>query len=232
MTLPAKIDSATKTAELETCRAFLLDPALDRLPLAVLLAESITELLRLRAQLGQGFAAQAGYRRITLCGSRRFDRAFQEWSRRLQLEQSAMVYAAQVIPNLTPDQKRTIDLLWFAQIEASDEIFVLDVGGYVGESTAEEIAFARERGIRVRLLSQEAPGWTEADCRFLPSESAGGNDLNELIEKAKQRVASMTPAERAAHFEAQRKAWVAAEMSFGDEGTRAVPAAAPAFGEG
>lgn len=45
-------------------------------------------------------------------------------------------------------------------------------------------------------------------------------DLNELIERAKARLAGLTPEEREGHFAAQRKAWVAAEMAFGDEGTR------------
>lgn len=31
-----------------------------------------------------------------------------------------------------------------------------------------------------------------------------------------------SPEEIAAHFEAQKKSWVAAEMAFGDEGTRVV----------
>ena len=37
----------------------------------------------------------------------------------------------------------------------SDEIFVLDVGGYIGDSTRSEIAFAKSIGVPVRYLSKE-----------------------------------------------------------------------------
>ena len=163
--IPEKIDAGTKTAALEACRAFLDEERLQRaMPLAAHLAEACGEIVRLRAQLG--FAHAAGHKRITLCGSARFRRAFAEWTARLMLEQSSMVFTAPAIADLTPAQKADIDLLWMAQIAGSDAILVLDIGGYVGESTAEEIAFAVERGIPVRRLSQEAPGWTEADCRY------------------------------------------------------------------
>lgn len=169
--LPAKIDSQTPTAELEEARHFLADERLGaRMPLAVLLVEALVEIVRLRKKAGETFGGRAGYKRVTLCGSRRFAAAFEEWSWRLKLEESAMVYAAQILANPTADQKTRIDLIWFAQIEGSDEIFVLDVDGYVGESTAEEIAFARERGVKVRMLSEVAPGWTDADCRYAKAE--------------------------------------------------------------
>lgn len=52
--------------------------------------------------------------------------------------------------------------------------------------------------------------------------------LDDLLRKAVETMNSWTPEQREAHFEAQKKAWVAAEMAFGDEGTRVVtpPAAA------
>lgn len=48
----------------------------------------------------------------------------------------------------------------------SDEIFVLDVGGYIGESTSREIAHAKATGKSVRYLSAEHPGWVEADAIY------------------------------------------------------------------
>lgn len=50
-----------------------------------------------------------------------------------------------------------------------------------------------------------------------PSPSAG---LMARVEGAKAWLASLTPEEREAHFTAQRKAWVAAEIACRDEGTR------------
>lgn len=38
-------------------------------------------------------------------------------------------------------------------------------------------------------------------------------NLNEALAKAKAWLASLTPAEREAHFEEQKKSWVRGEMS-------------------
>ena len=46
--------------------------------------------------------------------------------------------------------------------------------------------------------------------------------MDDLLKQASEMMAKWTPEERAAHFDAQKKAIVAAEMAFGDEGTRAV----------
>lgn len=51
--------------------------------------------------------------------------------------------------------KARLDVLHMAKIDLSDEILVLDVDGYVGESTEREIEYARMRGKKVRLLSCE-----------------------------------------------------------------------------
>lgn len=150
------ISATTPLKQLEAIRAGL-DVRAFIFPDAATAAEAVAEIIRLRLRLGEGVAA--GHKRVTLCGSARFAEQFAAWHARLMLEESALVYTA---PNLAGygEQKHKavkdrIDLLWFAMIEQSDEVFVIDVEGYVGESTAEEIAFARERGIPVRFLSQE-----------------------------------------------------------------------------
>lgn len=38
------------------------------------------------------------------------------------------------------------------KIDMADEIFVINVGGYIGESTCSEIAYAESHGIGVRYL--------------------------------------------------------------------------------
>ena len=38
------------------------------------------------------------------------------------------------------------------KIDMADEIFVINVGGYIGESTGGEIAYAKSQGIAVRYL--------------------------------------------------------------------------------
>ncbi len=39
-------------------------------------------------------------------------------------------------------------------------------------------------------------------------------ELDALIAEAKRKLAAMTPEEREAHFDAQKKSWVKAEMSW------------------
>lgn len=154
------VSPTTPMKELEALRAHL-EARAEIFPDARTAAEAVAEVIRLRRRLGEGLAA--GHRRITLCGSQRFAAAFDAVCGRLTLAEDAMVHTAPKIAlfvEVGPRDKDRLDLLWFAMIESSDEVFVVDCaidGGepYIGRSTAEEIAFARERGIPVRFLSEE-----------------------------------------------------------------------------
>lgn len=55
----------------------------------------------------------------------------------------------------TPE-KQGLDQLHFRKIDLSDEIYVVNVGGYVGSSTRREIAYARERRKRVEWMFPDA----------------------------------------------------------------------------
>jgi len=105
---------------------------------------------------------------ITLCGSTRFKRAWLEWNARLTLEGNvvfsvALWSHAQPVP-VTLEQKELLDRVHLTKIDRSQEVFVLDVGGYIGDSTRREIMHAEATGKRVRYLSREYPGWAEDDC--------------------------------------------------------------------
>ena len=52
--------------------------------------------------------------------------------------------------------KIELDVLHLRKIELCNEILVINVGGYIGESTRREIAYARSLGRAVRFLSDEA----------------------------------------------------------------------------
>jgi len=43
----------------------------------------------------------------------------------------------------------------FQKIRMADEVYIVDPGGYVGESTRREIAYAESLGKPVRYLSRE-----------------------------------------------------------------------------
>lgn len=98
--------------------------------------------------------------KITLCGSLKFETEIQAWHELLALV-GHTVYGMVVLPSqkggikdwYSNAEKQTLDLLHLSKIEESDAIFVVDVEGYVGESTQREIEWARIRGKRVYRLS-------------------------------------------------------------------------------
>ena len=85
--------------------------------------------------------------------------AYHEANRRLSLA-GMIVLTVEVVTydgatdpqRADPEQKRKLDELHLRKIDISDEILVLNIGGYIGESTAQEIAYATARGIPVRYL--------------------------------------------------------------------------------
>lgn len=96
-------------------------------------------------------------KRITLCGSTKFKREFEAINKQLTLEGN-VVYSvaffghADKIP-LTTEQKKTCDEVHKKKIDNSDGIFVIDVDGYIGESTRSEISHAEATGKFIKYLS-------------------------------------------------------------------------------
>lgn len=88
---------------------------------------------------------------VVLCGSTRFPEAFAEASRRLGLECKIVLSVACFghSGDLTPEQceignptKDALDLLHKQKIDLADRVLVLNVGGYIGDSTRSEIEYA------------------------------------------------------------------------------------------
>ena len=92
------------------------------------------------------------YRVITLCGSTRFKDAFMAEQKRLTLEGN-IVISVGLFGHAGDDEvwsegtKEMLDDMHKRKIDMADEIFVINKGGYVGESTRSEIgrASCRER---------------------------------------------------------------------------------------
>lgn len=97
--------------------------------------------------------------KITLCGSTRFKSQYEALNRQLTL-QGHLVYSvacfARGDDRVTHSQKALLDEVHKKKIEASDAIVVINVDGYVGESTMSEIAYAEKLGKLVRFLY---PDW-------------------------------------------------------------------------
>jgi hypothetical protein len=98
---------------------------------------------------------------ITLCGSTRFIPAFHIWNE-LLTSKGFIVYSVAMRTtgeSVDPILKRRLDTVHKRKIMRSDAIFVLDIDGYIGDSTQDEITFARRHGKHVYFLSQEYPSW-------------------------------------------------------------------------
>lgn len=105
---------------------------------------------------------------VCLCGSTRFKDAFAAENERLTLEGRIVLSVGSfsrstpeeasrgIFAGCTVEQKRALDELHLRKIDLADEVLVLNVGGYVGESTRREIAYARSKGKPVAFLEPEA----------------------------------------------------------------------------
>ena len=98
-----------------------------------------------------------GYRVITLCGSTRFKDAFMETQKRLTLEGN-IVISVGLFGHSGDDEvwtkgtKEMLDDMHKRKIDMADEIFVINVGGYIGSSTRSEIEYAKANGKTVHYL--------------------------------------------------------------------------------
>jgi hypothetical protein len=96
------------------------------------------------------------YKIITLCGSTKYKDQFIEQQRRLTLEGYIVVSVGMFghadNEPITEEVKTMLDDMHFHKIDLADEIFVINVGGYIGYSTNREIEYARSKGKVVKYL--------------------------------------------------------------------------------
>ena len=113
----------------------------------------------------KGGARMVGnYKVITLCGSTRFKDAFIEAQKRLTLAGNIVISVGlfghagddEVWEGMAEDTltktKEMLDDMHKRKIDMADEIFVINVGGYIGASTRSEIEYAKAAGKAIRYL--------------------------------------------------------------------------------
>ncbi len=96
---------------------------------------------------------------ITLCGSTRFKNAFLEAQKRLTLEGNIVVSVGLFGHSgdeevWKPGIKDMLDRMHLSKIDMADEIYVINLDGYIGESTKQEIAYAEAHGKTVKYLEK------------------------------------------------------------------------------
>ena len=99
------------------------------------------------------------YKVITLCGSTRFKDVFLETQKRLTLEGNIVISVGLFGHSgddevWAPGTKEMLDDMHKRKIDMADEVCVINVGGYIGESTRSEIEYAQMVGMPVRYLEE------------------------------------------------------------------------------
>jgi hypothetical protein len=99
------------------------------------------------------------YKIVTLYGSTRFKDQFLETQKRLTLEGCIVISVGSFGRSgddevWKPGTKEMLDDMHLRKIDLADEIFVINVGGYIGESTRRELAYAEKTGKKVRYLEE------------------------------------------------------------------------------
>ena len=112
-----------------------------------------------------GKVFDAKYCIVTICGSSRFVDIIAAVAWLLETKEQVMTMSIHFLPAWYTDVEHhyaedqgiadDMDALHIQKVGMSDAIFVVDWGGYIGDSTALEISFAEEHGIEVRYLSRE-----------------------------------------------------------------------------
>ena len=107
---------------------------------------------------------QGIYKVITLCGSTRFKDEFMKAQKDLTLAGNIVINVGlfghsgdnEVWENMDEGTltktKEMLDDMHKRKIDMADEIFVINVGGYIGSSTKSEIEYAKASGKVVRYL--------------------------------------------------------------------------------
>ena len=117
---------------------------------------------------------------ICLCGSTRFIEQFAIATWELERGEGAIVLGCTLLPiwycgvashfGEATGTKEECDEHHRRKIDLADEVLVLDIGGYIGESTQGEIQYAARAGKPVRYVSHEP----KLSAKILPSVEAAG----------------------------------------------------------
>ena len=103
-------------------------------------------------------------KKVCLIGSTRFREEYERVNQQLS-QRGYVVYSVSCFGNsgdsLTTEDKLVLDAVHLRKIVESDVVFVINKGGYIGESTTRELYFSRIMGKDIRWLESN-----ESSVRF------------------------------------------------------------------
>lgn len=88
---------------------------------------------------------------VCICGSARFVTEMRAANRDLTFAGVIVVAPGEADEVVTDEQKAALDALHLRKIDLADRVLVVNPGGYVGESTRREIAYAEATGTPVEF---------------------------------------------------------------------------------
>lgn len=106
------------------------------------------------------------YKVITLCGSTRFKDDFMKVQKELTLKGNIVISVGlfehsgdnevweDMKEGTLTSTKIMLDNMHKRKIDMADEIYIINVGGYIGESTKSEIDYAKQNNKKVKYLVQ------------------------------------------------------------------------------
>jgi hypothetical protein len=118
--------------------------------------EYLYNVFPVREQLPEGFP-----KIICLCGSTKFKQQFKRTILEETMAGNAVLspvvfsHSDSEIFAPSPDEKMALDELHKRRINLADEVLILNVGGYIGESTRSEINYARSMGKQIHFLEYD-----------------------------------------------------------------------------
>lgn len=161
-------------------------------PAVSALAERNMTRARILSQIAAAAPAAPGPRRqqsrgvppvVCLCGSTRFADEFNRQRKRLTYD-GQIVLSIEIITtqaraddpqHADPALKARLDELHLRKIDLADYILVLNVGGYIGESTRSEIAYAQAHGKPVRYLHPPESASPCCGCGYADCSACAGS---------------------------------------------------------
>jgi hypothetical protein len=92
---------------------------------------------------------------VCICGSARFVNEMRAANRELTFAGVIVVAPGEADGAVTDEQKTVLDALHLRKIDLADRVLVVNPGGYIGESTRREIAYARAASKPVSFTDPE-----------------------------------------------------------------------------
>ena len=83
---------------------------------------------------------------VCICGSAPVGAEMRAAPRELTFAGAIVVAPGEADEVITDEQKAALDALHLRKIDLADRVLIVNPGGYVGESTSREIAYARATG--------------------------------------------------------------------------------------